>query len=99
MEGHDLEERPHKKRRFFAEDSSPVVQSIQHYSPVATPEPSHGDATSPIDIPSDAEGAQNHATSDGFDVGLLQAVVGELQPDVLQKLKSSSGGDVQRGTA
>jgi DNA repair protein RAD5 len=100
MNSTHIEERPHKKRRFFREDSSPVVQSIQKFSPPpASPEPSQGAATSPIEIPSDGEADQNGAIPDGFDVSLLYAVVGELPPSTVQKLKDQSDNDVQRGTA
>jgi hypothetical protein len=34
---------------------------------------------------------------DGFDVGMLQAVVGELSLPTLQKLKDVSGNNVERG--
>ncbi|KAF2659723.1 hypothetical protein K491DRAFT_622596 [Lophiostoma macrostomum CBS 122681] len=97
MDSTHIEERPHKKRRFFREDSSPVVQSIQRLSPPpASPAPSNGAATSPIDIPSDGEADKNGASSDGFDVSLLYAVVGELPPSTVQQLKHQSGNDVQR---
>ena len=100
MDSTHIDERPLKKRRFFREDSSPVVQSIQKFSPPpASPEPSNGAATSPIEIPSDGEADRNGAVSDGFDASLLCAVVGELPPSTVQKLKDQSGDDVQRGTA
>ena len=95
MDSTHAEERPHKKRRFFREDSSPVVESIQRFSPpppVAS-EHSRGDATSPIDIPPNGRQA---AVQDGFDVSLLTAVVGELSSSVIDKLKTQSGNDVQR---
>ncbi|KAF2004334.1 hypothetical protein P154DRAFT_427071 [Amniculicola lignicola CBS 123094] len=96
------EERPHKKRRFFAEEpSSPPapVPQIQHPdSPpsFASPEPSHGDASSPITLPMDGQLSQSMAVGDGFDVSLLQAVVGDVPPSVIETLKAQSNNDVQR---
>lgn len=99
MESPHPDERPHKKRRFFTEESSPVVESIQRYSPspAASPESPHDDAISLDPTPPDGVGAQNGEISDGFDIGLLQAVVGELSPSVLEGLKRRSDNDVQRG--
>jgi hypothetical protein len=37
------------------------------------------------------------AALDGFDVGMLQAVVGELPYPTLQKLKDVSSSNVERG--
>jgi hypothetical protein len=101
MDSMDLDNnRPHKKRRFFTEDSSPVIQSIQRYTPppVASPKRPRGDISSPVPIPSDGEEQENGDDYEGFDVGTLQAVVGELSPSVLQKLKTQSDNDVQRGS-
>ncbi|KAF2688329.1 hypothetical protein K458DRAFT_400539 [Lentithecium fluviatile CBS 122367] len=93
MESPHPEERPLKKRRFFAEDSSPV-----HVSPIrpASPQPSVGSAASPLDIPEDESGVQNQGDLDGFDMDTLQAIVGELPLPTLQKLKAVSGNNVQR---
>jgi DNA repair protein RAD5 len=100
MDAAHIDERPHKKRRFFKEDSSPVVQSIQRFPtpppPTASPEIAHNTPSSPVCVPSDDKEVKNEEKEDGFDVGLLQAVVGELSPSVLQTLKSQSGGHVQR---
>ncbi|KAF2188977.1 hypothetical protein K469DRAFT_702667 [Zopfia rhizophila CBS 207.26] len=100
MDGTDIEERPLKKRRFFVEDSSPIAHPS---SPPESPSPitagrfaSPGGATSPIDTPSDGEEQQNQGDMGGFNVGLLEAVIGTVPPSVLQKLKSLSGNDVQR---
>lgn len=101
MDSAHLDERPHKKRRFFAENSSPIaVTPIRHPSPppFASPDPTpHGIATSPAPVPDDNKEDHDGASLEGFDIGLLQAVVGELAPSVLQKLKDISGNDVQRG--
>ncbi|KAL6703519.1 DNA helicase rad5 [Coniothyrium glycines] len=79
MESLHPDERPSKKRRFFAEESSPsqVRPKPANASP-RSPPPQHGGALEP------------------FDVGMLQAVVGELPEGTLQKLRDTSGGDVQR---
>lgn len=94
METSHPEERPLKKRRFFAEDPSPV-----HVSPIrpASPQPSVGSVVSPLDIPDRDRGIQDGGDMGGFDVGTLQAVVGELPAPTLQKLKAVSGSNVQRG--
>lgn len=99
MEPAHPEERPLKKRRFFAEESSPPqVLSIRHDSPpsVASPEPSIGSAASPVCI-ADIAGQHHGGDFGDFDVGTLQAIVGELPLSTLQKLKDVSDGDVQRG--
>jgi DNA repair protein RAD5 len=94
MESPHPDERPHKKRRFFAEDSSPVQIRKKQPSPPPplppqTPPPA---ADSDEETQSDANGRE-----DGFDVGMLQAVVGELSVPILQKLKDVSGNNVERG--
>lgn len=72
MESPHPDERPAKKRRFFAQDPSPAR--------------------------TDDEGHANDAAAlDGFDVGMLQAVVGELPYPTLRKLKDASSSDVERG--
>lgn len=95
MESPHPDERPHKKRRFFTEDSSPVQ--------VRTKQPSPRQQTPPPEVDSNAQ-AQNGVeesivteTVDGFDVGMLQAVVGELSAPTLKKLKDVSGNNVERG--
>lgn len=101
MDGADFEDRPHKRRRFFENnESSPVVQSIQRYSsppPAASSQPSRGIASSPIKVASDNEEEGDAIDDDGFDTGLLQAVVGKLPRATMEKLKDQSGKDVQRG--
>jgi DNA repair protein RAD5 len=95
METPHPDERPPKKRRFFAEDSSPV-----HVSPIrpASPQSSVGSAAGAIQVDEIEGGAQNDDRFGGFDIGTLQAIVGELPSATLEKLKAVSGGDVQRGT-
>ncbi|KAF2126501.1 hypothetical protein P153DRAFT_399276 [Dothidotthia symphoricarpi CBS 119687] len=94
MEASHPEERPHKKRRFFAEDSSPAqVQPVRHYSPAqsASPEPS-----SPAPVREKETDTQDAVAMEGFDVEMLQAVVGELSLATMQKLKDVSGNNVQQ---
>lgn len=94
MESPHPDERPAKKRRFFAEDSSPVQVRSKHRSspPLSSPQ-----APSPVHG-KDEEGNGNDAVAfDGFDVGMLQAVVGELPFATLQKLKDVSSSNVERG--
>ncbi|KAF1921482.1 SNF2 family N-terminal domain-containing protein [Ampelomyces quisqualis] len=94
MESPHPDERPHKKRRFFTEDSSPVQVRPEQPSPrAATPPPvarSNGPAQCEAQAPADAD------VMDGFDVGMLQAVVGELSQPTLLKLKHVSGNSVER---
>lgn len=97
METPHPEERPHKKRRFFAEESSPI-----HVSPVrpASPQASVRSTGSTVNVNGgeDDNGlTYNGEDMSGFDVGTLQAIVGELPQSTLQKLQAVSGGDVQRG--
>lgn len=48
-------------------------------------------------VPNNADQAEDGTSLDGFDVGTLQAIVGELPLPTLQQLKKVSGSDVQRG--
>jgi len=100
MDSAHIEERPHKKRRFFAENSSPVRNApVRHPSapPVTSPDPTPTSIASPIKVWNDNDEVQDGRSLKGFDVALLQAVVGDLEPAVLQKLRHVSGNDVQRG--
>lgn len=95
------EERPHKKRRFFAEDSSPAQPRTTRFtspppSPPLTTESNAPAQNAPAQTrPDEIKGVNN---SDDFDVGMLQAVVGDLSLTTLQKLKDVSGNNVERGT-
>lgn len=94
MESPHPDERPPKKRRFFADDSSPVqVRSKpSDQAPQAL--------SSPTIVPvSDQKRTTGHDAGalDGFDVGMLQAVVGELPVSTLQTLKHVSSSNVERG--
>jgi DNA repair protein RAD5 len=88
------DERPLKKRRFFAENSSPA-----HVAPVrpASPQSSVRSATRPLEADAVHGRAHNAEGLDDFDVGTLQVIIGEQPASTLQKLKAVSGGDVQRG--
>jgi DNA repair protein RAD5 len=92
MESTHPEERPMKKRRFFTEDSSPApVRTKAPKPPPSSPPPQH-EAT-----PDESNGNGEETDFGSFDVGMLQAVVGDLSVPTLQKLKHVSGSDVQRG--
>jgi DNA repair protein RAD5 len=96
MESHHPDERPSKKRRFFTEDSSPAqVRSQRPTSRPPTPPPAVEDDAQPQ---IETNGAVDAAETNGFDVGMLQAVVGELSLPTLQKLKDVSGNNVERGS-
>lgn len=89
------DERPHKKRRFFAEDLSPVQVRTKQPSPrPQTPPPAAGSNEHPD---ADVDGQDDAKDMDGFDVGMLQAVVGEVSVPTLQKLKHVSDNNVERG--
>jgi DNA repair protein RAD5 len=95
MESPHPDERPHKKRRFFAEDSSPVQIRKKQPSPhPQTPPPAVDSNEQPQ---AEVNGQDDARDMDGFDVGMLQAVVGELSAPTLQKLKDVSGNSVERG--
>lgn len=84
-----------KKRRFFTEDSLPVqVRSRQPDSPPRSP-PQDPAATE--QRPDESTSTIGGGDFGGFDVDMLQAVVGELPSATLVKLKDVSGSDVQRG--
>jgi DNA repair protein RAD5 len=92
MESTHAEERPMKKRRFFTEDSSPAqVRTKASNPPPSSPPPQ------PAETRDESNGEKEDADFGSFDVGMLQAVVGELSAPTLQKLKDVSGSDVQRG--
>ncbi|KAH8725824.1 SNF2 family N-terminal domain-containing protein [Phaeosphaeriaceae sp. PMI808] len=80
MQSPHPDERPSKKRRFFAQDSSPAQ--------LPSPQPGSRSQTPPL--------AADNLEQHGFDVGMLQAVVGELSLPILQKLKDVSGNNVER---
>jgi hypothetical protein len=95
MESPHPDERPLKKRRFFAEDSSPVQIRKKQPSPhPQTPPPAVDSNEQPQ---AEVNGQDDARDMDGFDVGMLQAVVGELSAPTLQKLKDVSGNSVERG--
>lgn len=95
MDAPELEERPHKKRRFFTEPSSSIEsQPSSHDSPLQ----SRSASPSVKEGPDEGENTNQVESMEGFDVDLLQAVVGELSTSVLQTLKNLSANDVQRGT-
>jgi DNA repair protein RAD5 len=93
MESPHPDERPAKKRRFFTEDSSPV-QIRTKQSPELAPPPSPPPAAdSHEEAPADGPGMD----SEGFDVAMLEAVVGNLSISTIKKLKDVSGNNVERG--
>ncbi|KAJ4334203.1 DNA helicase rad5 [Didymella glomerata] len=94
MESPHPDEPPAKKRRFFAEDSSPAqIRSKHRNSPPLSPP--HAPA-SPVHVKDEERNSNDAAVLDGFDVGMLQAVVGELPYATLQKLKDVSSSNVER---
>ncbi|KAF2437529.1 hypothetical protein P171DRAFT_526764 [Karstenula rhodostoma CBS 690.94] len=101
MESPHPDERPQKKRRFFQEHSSPVhVPPVRPASPasIASPSKLQDSFDSAPSLPDILVGnaTENGKGLEGFDVAMLQAVVGELPPASLLKLKDASGSDVQR---
>jgi hypothetical protein len=95
MESPHPEERPLKKRRFFTEDSSPAQPRSKRLSPRSQTPPPIVDNHAQVQV--EDSGVENERAMDGFDVGMLQAVVGELSLPTLQKLKDVSGNNVERG--
>ncbi|EFQ89060.1 hypothetical protein PTT_09071 [Pyrenophora teres f. teres 0-1] len=94
MESPHPDERPVKKRRFFVEDSSPApVRSKPSDVLPSSPPPQHQNDEA---IPDQTNGDSGEKDFGSFDVGMLQAVVGELSVPILHKLKHVSGSDVQR---
>jgi DNA repair protein RAD5 len=92
MESPHPDERPVKKRRFFIEDSSPTQAQSKPIDPPPSSPPPHSAET-----PDESNGNEEESDFGSFDVGMLQAVVGELSITALQKLRDVSGSDVQRG--
>lgn len=92
MESPHPDERPPKKRRFFAEEDSSPVQVRSKASDQAPRSPS-----SPTIVPDGTSAGDDAGSLDGFDVGMLQAVVGELPSSTLQTLKHVSSSNVERG--
>lgn len=95
MESPHPEERPLKKRRFFTEDSSPAQPRSKRLSPRPQTPPPAVDDHAQVQV--EDSGVENEGAMDGFDIGMLQAVVGELSLPTLQKLKDVSGNNVERG--
>ena len=95
MESPHPDERPVKKRRFFVEDSSPApVRSKPSDVLPSSPPPQHQNDEAILDRTNGDSGEKDFGS---FDVGMLQAVLGELSVPILHKLKDVSGSDVQRG--
>jgi DNA repair protein RAD5 len=74
--------------------SSPAQVRTKQSSPRPQTPPPQADSNEQAQT--EANGSDN-ATTDGFDVGMLQAVVGELSTSTLQRLKDVSGNNVERG--
>jgi DNA repair protein RAD5 len=94
MESPHPDERPVKKRRFFIEEESsppPQVRTKPIDPPPSSP-PAYG-----AERPDESHGDDEEPDFGSFDVGMLQAVVGDLSTTVLRKLKDVSGNDVERG--
>lgn len=88
----ELDERPAKKRRFFVEDSPRVQHPL---SPPAVKLKETDDATTADEVVKKEE--EEEAVS-GFDVQLLESIVGEkIPPDVQETLQRLSEGNVERG--
>lgn len=84
----ELDERPAKKRRFFLEDSPP---------PKTPPSPPAAPSKTP-DATTSAPATHTDQDVSGFDVQLLESIVGEkLSPDVQRTLRELSDGNVERG--
>jgi DNA repair protein RAD5 len=99
MESPHPDERPLKKRRFFTEDSSPAQVRSKTPNPLPSSPPPQPAliAERPDESNKDGDGDGIAQVFGSFDVGMLQAVVGELSVATMQKLKDVSGSDVQRG--
>jgi hypothetical protein len=83
------EQRPAKKRRFFAEDSPEKPKEVENIMPQ--------DAAVIADE-AQLDGVASIATETGFDASLLESVIGEkLAVDVVQKLRQLSDGNIERG--
>ena len=101
----DFEERPAKKRRFFAEESPVSDHTFD-------PEPSLPDEVNALpedfgdrlkkEEPEDdspVEPSSELGPVEGFDTVLFTSIVGEQVPGkVIRKLQQASDNDVQRGT-
>lgn len=95
MESPHPDERPLKKRRFFTEDSSPSqIQRTHQSSPTPSPPP---EPTNAVEVVDESNSNTNEGELGAFDIGMLQAVVGELPSTTLQRLKDVSGSNVERG--
>jgi DNA repair protein RAD5 len=97
MESPHPDERPLKKRRFFTEDSSPAQVRSKTPNPLPSSPPPQPALVAERPDESNEDGHGAAEDFGGFDVGMLQAVVGELSVATMHKLKDVSGSDVQRG--
>lgn len=87
----DIEERPAKKRRFFVEDSPVADRTVE----IEDSKSDGNNATPDITPQSSSTG---NGVSDGFDVELLNGIVGEeLATSIVDKLKKLSGNNIERG--
>jgi DNA repair protein RAD5 len=108
MSSVEFGERPAKKRRFFVEDSSPIVDRTLHLESSlpdeidALPE-TFPDAKTIESISltqKDDDEVSGTRDTGGFDAELFASVVGEtIAPSVLRKLKAQCGDDIQKGNS
>ncbi|KAF2199211.1 hypothetical protein GQ43DRAFT_482641 [Delitschia confertaspora ATCC 74209] len=103
MNSTDVDGRPLKKRRFFAEDS-PISRRFHEASLSPEPTPFTSSEGAPgqnsaghADVVSKKCEEEGDIQLDGFDVSLFEAVIGSsVPPSVLKRLKELSNNDVQR---
>ena len=107
----DIDQRPAKKRRFFAEDSPELASPPPHpdtiHEQADTPLTTHtsgsladdprvsSSQTEPDSPTRDASTTKSH--SEGFDTNLLESFVGEkLENGVLKRLREMAGDNIER---
>jgi DNA repair protein RAD5 len=96
----DLDSRPAKKRRFFADDFPSAEQSMvsDGQSPTPPAQDTSSEENSPGPIETIPKSTDSGTTDTGFDKSLLEAVVGDSISDSLAaRLKQLSNGDIERG--
>lgn len=91
----DIDNRPTKRRRFFADDLE--HESPHQISPTDNSNPSHnGRASTPAEL-ADRQPDNDVVSKNGFDVDTFCAFVGEqLEQDVVQRIQDASNGNMER---
>jgi DNA repair protein RAD5 len=97
----DDDERPAKKRRFFAEENDAPGQSIEEQVASSQTAQPTSDLTSPLDLQSETNGEEKenseNPTTDGFDSQLFASIVGgDVSNTTVVQVRQAAGDNMER---